>query len=209
MKKLDNFPLYPEKLLSSVDLSSMEPCEFGMYCRILFASFIQDEPCYIRNDEKLLIKVTGATEQQWNDYKHNVLKEFKQKNGYLYNPVLLKIYEVQVKDKKKKSRKNQLALTMELNYTFAQFWNDYDKKTGDQKRLIPKWLNLTDEERELIRAYIPKYKEAQPDKFYRKNPESFLNQRGWEHEIIKRTNTNTQFKKPDLGKDGNQGTSTI
>jgi len=35
-----------------------------------------------------------------------------------------------------------------------------------------------------IKEYIPKYKKAQPDKKYRKNPETFLNNKSWHDEII-------------------------
>ena len=33
--------------------------------------------------------------------------------------------------------------------------------------------------------YIPKYKIAQPEKQYRKNPETFLDNEGWNDEVIK------------------------
>ena len=33
--------------------------------------------------------------------------------------------------------------------------------------------------------YIPNYKSATPDKKYRKNPETFLNNRSWKDELIK------------------------
>ncbi len=32
--------------------------------------------------------------------------------------------------------------------------------------------------------YIPKYKAAQPNKQYRKNPETFLNNKSWNDELI-------------------------
>ena len=33
-------------------------------------------------------------------------------------------------------------------------------------------------------SYIPQYKQCQPDKKYRKNPETFLNQKAWNDELI-------------------------
>lgn len=182
--KLDNFPLYPEKILSSLDLQVMEPCAFGMYCRILFASYIQDKPCYIKNDDKKLSKVAGTSMEQWSMFKNDILKEFKEENGYLYNEQLLSIYKTELRKKKKTSKEQLSFVTSTLNYSFEDFWKDYDKRVGDKKRLIPKWMRLTDAERLLIQAHIPKYIKAQPDKQYRKNPETFLNQRGWEHELI-------------------------
>jgi hypothetical protein len=67
---------------------------------------------------------------------------------------------------------------------FATFWELYDKKVGDKRKLVSKWEKLRESERLAILDYIPKYKLAQPDKRYRKNPETFLNNRGWEDELI-------------------------
>lgn len=71
-----------------------------------------------------------------------------------------------------------------VNITFIDFWDLYDKKVGSRDACEKKWLKLTDAEREQIMVYLPKYKISQPDKKYRKNPDTFFNQKGWEHEII-------------------------
>lgn len=68
---------------------------------------------------------------------------------------------------------------------FDLFWNLYDKKVGDKKKLLKKWNNLLDDERKLALEHIPKYKASQPDKIYRKNPETYLNNKSWNDEIIK------------------------
>ena len=70
-------------------------------------------------------------------------------------------------------------------YTFEQFWTDYDKKVGDKKKLEAKWTKIPEAEKKRILEYIPAYKEAQPNKAYRKNPETFINQKSWNDEIIK------------------------
>ena len=54
-------------------------------------------------------------------------------------------------------------------YSFERFWDEYDKKCGPKDKIF---------------EYIPKYKLSQPEKCYRKHPYTFLNQRGWEDEII-------------------------
>lgn len=69
------------------------------------------------------------------------------------------------------------------NIAFDVFWNLYDKKVGRPKT-EKQWNKLKDKEREAIIEYIPKYKEAQPDKKYRKNPQTFFNNRGWEDELV-------------------------
>lgn len=71
-----------------------------------------------------------------------------------------------------------------INIDFDVFWNLYDKKVGDKQKLIKKWANLKNEERELILIHIPKYKLAQPEKKYRKDPQTYLNNKSWNDEII-------------------------
>lgn len=69
-------------------------------------------------------------------------------------------------------------------YPFDEFWNDYEKKVGDKGKLMKKWAKIPDKERVKIKEYLPRYKEAQPDKKYRKNPETFLNNKSWNDELI-------------------------
>jgi hypothetical protein len=79
--------------------------------------------------------------------------------------------------------------------SFEIFWNLYDKKTGSKEKLQKKWEKLPEKERLAIFDYLPKYKEAQPDKKYRKNPETFLNNKSWNDELIfenKRNGTHTK-----------------
>ena len=72
----------------------------------------------------------------------------------------------------------------EINIPFEEFWNIYDKKTADPDKCKAKWERLSDTEREKAMAYIPEYKKAQPDKVFRKNPDTFINNKGWTHELI-------------------------
>ena len=76
----------------------------------------------------------------------------------------------------------------ELYPTFEDFWNCYDKKTGSIKKIKPKWERLRHETKCEIMEYIPHYIASQPEKQYRKNPETFLNNEGWKDEIIKSKN---------------------
>lgn len=71
-------------------------------------------------------------------------------------------------------------------YPFNEFWEDYDKKVGDKIKLQSKWERVSRQNRALIKAYIPRYKAAVPDKQFRKNPEAFLNNNSWLDEIISR-----------------------
>lgn len=71
-----------------------------------------------------------------------------------------------------------------INISFNEFWDLYDKKVGNKNKIELKWKRLSDAERIAIMQHIPLYKNAQPNKQYRKNPESYLNDRSWNDEII-------------------------
>lgn len=82
------------------------------------------------------------------------------------------------------NKDNNVNKDKKVNTAFSVFWNLYDKKVGDKNKIEKKWNKLANEERQLIIDHIPKYKNAQPDKQFRKNPETFLNSKGWEDELI-------------------------
>lgn len=76
----------------------------------------------------------------------------------------------------------------ELNIDFDSFWSAYDKKVGDKEKLKKKWQALTDAERESAMSYIPNYILSRPDKQFRKDPATFLNNKSWNDEIVKPAN---------------------
>ena len=69
-------------------------------------------------------------------------------------------------------------------YTFERAWNLYDKKVGCKAKLEKKWNSMSQKDRKAATEYVPLYVIATEDKKYRKNFQTFLNQRGWEDEII-------------------------
>jgi len=82
-----------------------------------------------------------------------------------------------------------ITINENINIDFEWFWVEYDKKIGDKQKLKKKWNKLTDEERQNAMNYIDLYKQSVPDKQFRKNPETFLNNKSWNDEIINRNNT--------------------
>jgi len=78
-------------------------------------------------------------------------------------------------------------ITENINIKFDVFWNLYDKKRGDKIKIEKKWNKLKNDERTAIIEYIPKYKESEPDKRFRKDPDTFLNNKSWNDELIPRT----------------------
>ena len=69
-------------------------------------------------------------------------------------------------------------------YTFERAWNLYEKKVGCKAKLEKKWNSMSKKDRKDAIDYIPLYVIATDDKKYRKNFQTFLNQRGWEDELI-------------------------
>ena len=69
-------------------------------------------------------------------------------------------------------------------YTFERAWNLYDKKVGCKEKLEKKWNSMSQKDRKAAIEYIPLYVLSKSDKQYRKNFQTFLNQRGWEDELI-------------------------
>jgi len=67
---------------------------------------------------------------------------------------------------------------------FDDFWNLYDKKIDRPKSLL-KWNKLNQEQKEKIINYLPNYIKSTPEKGFRKNPTTFLNNESWNDEIIK------------------------
>ena len=75
-----------------------------------------------------------------------------------------------------------------INIEFDVFWELYDKKRGDKDKLERKWFSLSDSDRRKVIEHIPIYKKSEPDKQYRKDPSTYLNNKSWNDEIIVKTN---------------------
>jgi hypothetical protein len=67
--------------------------------------------------------------------------------------------------------------------SFDDFWNLYDKKT-DLPKCLKKWKKIKQASREKIMAHLALYVRATPDRQYRKNPLTYLNNQSWNDEII-------------------------
>lgn len=88
----------------------------------------------------------------------------------------------------KEERRNEESISSE-SFSFAEWWESYDKKInrGDCKK---KWKKLSDADKAAIKEHTPKYVASTPDKQFRKNPLSYLNEKSWKDEIIRRTQGN-------------------
>lgn len=80
-------------------------------------------------------------------------------------------------------------------YSFDAFWDAYEKKVGRPK-CEKLWDKLSNQDKIDCMAYIPRYKQAQPDKQYRKNPETFLRNKSWNDELIYRNGNSNNNNDP-------------
>ena len=78
----------------------------------------------------------------------------------------------------------KIILDKNDEYTFENIWNLYDKKVGCKDKLRKKWNSMSKADRKAATEYVPLYVIVTEDKKYRKNFQTFLNQRGWEDELI-------------------------
>ena len=85
---------------------------------------------------------------------------------------------------------NTIKNKVEIYPTFQDFWELYDKKTGNKSLIKLKFDKLPQKIKEKIIDYLPEYIKSTPDKAYRKNPQTFLNNKSWEDEIITKNNEN-------------------
>lgn len=82
---------------------------------------------------------------------------------------------------KNKSDNKNITLTAE----FDLVWSMYDKK-GNKKTSLAKFNKLSDSNKKLMAEHLPKYIRSTPDKQYRKNLETYINQECWNDEIVVR-----------------------
>lgn len=71
-----------------------------------------------------------------------------------------------------------------IDIAFQKFWNLYDKKVGDKEKVKTKFLALKPEDKEKIFEHLPAYILSTPDKKFRKDPATYLNNKAWNDEII-------------------------
>lgn len=90
----------------------------------------------------------------------------------------------------------KIILDKDDEYTFDNIWNLYDKKVGCKDKLRKKWNSMSKADRKAATEYVPLYVIATEDKKYRKNFQTFLNQRGWEDELIGATPPAAVNEKP-------------
>jgi len=100
----------------------------------------------------------------------------------------------ETKTESQSESKEKTESQSEKEIEFEKFWNLYNKKVGSKESVFKKFSKLSDTEIDTIFETLPKYIESTPDKQYRKNPETYINQKSWNDEIIIKTNNNGTHK---------------
>ena len=86
-----------------------------------------------------------------------------------------------------------------VNIEFEKFWDLYNYKVGSKSKVLKKWESLTDLDRGMIMEHLPHYIKSTPDKQFRKHPATYLNNQGWEDEIVVKTNGVIDFRLDSTG----------
>lgn len=221
MKKPPAFPLYAQDFLTGVVYLTNE--EVGQYIKMLCKQwtdggipkkrlgFLVGKNWDDLSDE-LKIKFCEKNDFVYNErleFERNKKLKFSEKqsiNGKLggrgnkAKPLKnIKPNESQKKPLEKeyeKEKEKEDVLEVEIYPNFQDFWDIYDKKVGMKDKIEKKWNNLSQKVKEKIIEFIPLYIDSEPNKKYRKNPETFLNNASWEDEIIIKDYKKTEHLSP-------------
>nr|MBC8437053.1 hypothetical protein [bacterium] len=80
-----------------------------------------------------------------------------------------------------------------------EVWDLYDKKVAKPKA-ESLWKKLSKKDRDDCMEYIPKYSKAQPNKKYRKNPDTFLRNKSWNDELVSDSKEEKEYSNVDIEK---------
>jgi hypothetical protein len=147
----------------------------------LVASVVNDFDLFIFNGEYFGSNSVQERLEQRND------KSAKARKSASYRWDNANAMQTQSDSNAKKERKGKEIKgkeIKEINISFDIFWDLYDKKVGDKEKLKKKWDSMKDDDRSSIIEYIPKYKLIQPEKKFRKDPQTFFNNSSWNDELI-------------------------
>ena len=203
MAKDPAFLLYTNDFLSGTQFFTDE--QLGKFLRLLMA---QHQHGHLSEKQVLIIC------KSHNEDTQEILRKFeKDEDGFFYNLRLeteinkRKVFSKsrsdnrlgKIKPKKKTSKsyvnhmenenkdvnRNKETEEIEIiDLDFQNFWNLYDKKVGDKEKIKSKFISLKPDEKKKIFEHLPNYIMSTPDKKFRKDPATYLNNKSWNDEII-------------------------
>ncbi|OJV89791.1 MAG: hypothetical protein BGO34_01560 [Bacteroidia bacterium 44-10] len=83
----------------------------------------------------------------------------------------------------KNTKYNSESKDSPAEFSFENVWEQYGKK-GNRKTSEAKWGRLSNPNKALALKHIPEYVKATPDKQYRKNFETYINQEVWNDNVL-------------------------
>lgn len=108
MKKSGTKILFPSMpvvvfdFLTSKTARRMSTEEIGAYWLLLMEAWVSDPPCFLENNSEFLRNTCKISSYKWPKIKKNLLKNFKEKDGYLYNERQCKEYQICLEAYRKK-----------------------------------------------------------------------------------------------------------
>jgi hypothetical protein len=152
-----------------------------------------------------LIEVNGKQGSANITYKLKTSSKFDEVSNEVSSEVGIEVsIEVDTKLDATKDKLNKTKLNnknseiLPEKFPFERAWELYGRK-GNKKTSMRKWGSLKNDCREAAMKHIPPYVKATPDKQYRKNFETYLNQEAWHDEIVSPTMAQKQKKEDHYG----------
>lgn len=102
------------------------------------------------------------------------------------------------KKKSTEEEKNTQSV-LEIDDGFDAFWNLYGKKI-DPRKCRALWSRLTPAERQSVMQHLPRYVASTPDVQYRRNPQTYLNNRTWESDIAETRHASNAATHPAISR---------
>lgn len=136
--------------------------------------------------ESVLVRLKARNKKS-NSARESALSRWHSNNNKDANALRTQSEGNAIKERKGKEIKGK-ELIKEIKIDFEIFWNLYDKKVGAKDNCKKKWDRLTLETQQRILDFLPQYLPTIKDKQFQPYPETWLNQKRWENEIMPEDN---------------------
>lgn len=160
--------------------------EFGITSReCMEAIGITSYNTYKKNFDKLVeIGFIKVVKRSINQYQANIiaLSNFDKAHNKALDKALSKHVRHSINNKTINNKTVVESSDSTDELLFENIWNLYGKK-GNKKTSQKKWDKLSKSKKELALSHIPQYVQSTPNKQYRKNFETYINQEVWNDEI--------------------------
>lgn len=192
-----------EQMLEQVLEQKFSKCEDGKYRNDSMSEVMQKRKSFVEKRSKsgtighitkMINSITDVKKAVLTQFKKDIqLMDIEELNKYKDKQVLKQVLK----------QKEQLYIDVDVNVdinkdiienediqvwpTFQDFWDLYDKKT-DKIKAEAKWSKLKQKDKEEIMRSLPDYVKSTPDRQFRKDAKTYLNNEAWKNEIIIKQN---------------------